>query len=157
MTEDVDIVSTRAAELAAELRRRLASRFHIALRIISEVGERGYRLCQIRKPKNRHLADLRGVPELPPARRVEGVLVVAPEELVAGKVVAFHARRSRPKSGSDWRDLAMLLLTFPELKRTSGPVADRLERRGAGPDVIRTWQEIVAQNILPENESGEFS
>jgi hypothetical protein len=29
---------------------------------------------------------------------------------------AFHQRRGKPKSGTDWRDIAMLLLAFPDLK-----------------------------------------
>src|SRR5437764_3055077 len=44
MTQDVDILSTRAAELAEELREYLGTQFHIAVRT-REIGEgRGYRL-----------------------------------------------------------------------------------------------------------------
>src|SRR5436853_2008433 len=47
MTQDVDVLSTRAAELAEELREHLSQRFHIAIRV-REIGEgRGYRLFQI--------------------------------------------------------------------------------------------------------------
>jgi hypothetical protein len=59
---------------------------------------------------------------VPPAQRIAQVLVVIPEELIALKVIAYHTRRGQPKSGTDWRDLAMLLLTFPELKHESGLV-----------------------------------
>ena len=76
MTQDVDIASTRAAELAEELRERLSVRFHIAVRV-REIGQgRGYRLYQIQKPKNRHLVDVRPVAALPPARRIGEVLVL---------------------------------------------------------------------------------
>jgi hypothetical protein len=40
-------------------------------------------------------------------------LVVSPPELIANKVIAFSSRRDKPKSGTDWRDVAMLLLQFP--------------------------------------------
>src|SRR5258708_23651428 len=83
MTEDVDVLSTRAKELLEELREYLAERFHIAVRT-REIGDgRGYRLYQVRKPENRHLVDLRPVSQMPPTRRVDGVLIVTPEELAA--------------------------------------------------------------------------
>jgi len=155
LTEDVDILSTRAAALAEDLREYLASRFHIAV-WVREVGDgKGFRIYQLRQPKNRHLVDLRPVSELPPTRRVEAVLVVAPPELIAGKVIAFHSRRGRPKSGSDWRDIAVLLLAFPELKREAGLVQDRLA--GAGPEVLATWTEIAGQEIVAENDEDEFA
>src|SRR5882672_7722351 len=47
MTQDIDLMSPRAAELAEELREYLNERFHIAVRI-REIGEgRGYRLYQV--------------------------------------------------------------------------------------------------------------
>jgi hypothetical protein len=157
LTEDVDILSTRAAALAEDLREYLASRFHIAVRI-REIGDaKGFRIYQLREPKNRHLVDLRPVSELPPTRRVEAVLVVAPHELIATKVIAFHSRQGQPKSFSDRRDLAVLLLSFPELKRESGPVRDRLLSAGAGPEVLATWREIAGQEIVAENDEDEFA
>jgi hypothetical protein len=156
MTQDVDILSARAAELAEELGEYLGRRFHIAVRT-REIGEgRGYRLFQIRKPKNRHLVDLRPVSELPPWRRIDGVQIVTPEELIATKVIAFRGRQGQPKSWSDRRDLASLLLTFPELKKESGPVAERLRLAGAGPEVFAAWTDLVAQEIVAEDEDGEF-
>ncbi|MBI4639695.1 MAG: nucleotidyl transferase AbiEii/AbiGii toxin family protein, partial [Candidatus Tectomicrobia bacterium] len=122
-----------------------------------QVGEgRGYRLYQIRKPGNRHLVAVRSVETLPLAQRIEQVLVVAPAELIASKVIAYHQRRGEPKSGTDWRDLAMLLLTFPELKRDSGPVVDRLQAAGANTAVLNVWKEIVAQEIRSSEEEDEF-
>src|SRR5712692_6577905 len=112
MTQDVDIASTRAPELAEELRVFLNKRFHIAVRVRSVREGLGYRIYQVRKPENRHLIDVRPVETLPPAQRVKKVLVVTPPELIAGKVAAYTQRRGKPKAGSDWRDLAMLLLTF---------------------------------------------
>src|ERR1044071_8268161 len=55
MTQDIDLLSTRAAEFVQELRDHLSERFHIAVRV-RQVGEgRGYRLFQVRKSGNRHL------------------------------------------------------------------------------------------------------
>jgi hypothetical protein len=88
---------------------------------------------------------------------VDAVLVVAPHELIAAKIIAFHSRQGQPKSFSDRRDLAVLLLAFPELKREAGPVRDRLLSAGVGPDVLATWKEIVGQEIIAENDEDEFA
>lgn len=157
MTQDVDVVSTRAAELAEELRSFLNQRFHIAVRVRNIREGVGYRVYQVRKPENRHLVDVRPVKTLPPAQRVEHVLVVTPPELIAGKVSAYVQRRGKPKAGTDWRDLAMLLLTFPELKSEEGPVAERLRAAEATEEEFAAWKELVAAEILPEDEDGEFA
>jgi len=156
MTQDIDLLSSRAKEFAQELREYLSQRFHIAVRV-RQVGEgRGYRVFQVRKSGSRHLVDVRSVETLPAARRIVRVLVIAPAELIASKVIAYHLRRGKPKSGTDWRDLAMLLLKFPELKRDPGPVTDRLHAAGADPGVLAVWQELVVQEIQPANEDDEF-
>jgi hypothetical protein len=157
MTQDVDLLSPRAAELAKELQDYLSKRFHIAVRMREVKKGKGYRLFQVRKSGNRHLVDLRSVKTLPSARRIQQVLVAAPAELIAGKVIAYYKRRGKPKSGTDWRDLAMLLLTFPELKNAKGPVAERLQDTGADyPAVLKVWKELVAQDIQPSDEDDEF-
>src|SRR3990172_10373744 len=115
MTQDVDILCTRAYELAEELLDYLNKRFHIAVRIRTVREGIGYRLYQDRKPKNRHLVDVRPVSALPPAQRVEEVLVLTPPELIAQKVLSIASRQKTPKGGLDLADLRRLLLTFPEL------------------------------------------
>jgi hypothetical protein len=157
MTQDVDIASTRAKELAEELRKFLNKRFHIAARVREAKEGVGFKVYQVRKPKNRHLIDVRVVDELPPFQRVRKVLVVTPPELIANKVKAFTERRTTPKAGTDWRDLAMLLLTFPELKQEEGPVAERLQLAGVSKDVFASWKEIVKQKIVPEGEDDKFN
>ena len=156
LTQDVDLASTRAAELVEELRTFLNQRFHIAVRSREIRGGIGYRIYQVRKPENRHLIDVRPVSVLPPAQRVKKVLVVTPPELIANKVAAYTHRRHKPKAGTDWRDLAILLLTFPELKKVEGPVAERLRAAEAGPDVMAAWKELVAQDIRAEEDDEEF-
>jgi hypothetical protein len=156
MTQDIDLLSTRAEDLARELRDSLSERFHIAVRV-RRVGEgRGFRLFQVRKEGNRHLVDIRPVDTLPPAERIAGVLVMAPANVIASKVLAYHHRRGQPKSGTDWRDLALLLLAFPALKRDPGPVTDLLNAAGAGPEVLAVWRDLVAQEIRPPQEDEEF-
>jgi hypothetical protein len=156
MTEDVDLISPRAAELSEELREYLSQRFHIAVRVREVAGGRGYRLYQAQKSGDRHLVDLRPVAQLPPARRIAQILVLTPEELIASKVISYRQRRGQPKSGTDWRDLALLLLTFPELKRDPGPVTERLRAAGASEEISASWREIVNTEIQPAAEEGEF-
>jgi len=156
MSQDIDLVSTRAADLAEELRHYLSDRFHIAVRVREIANGKGYRLFQIQKPRNRHLVDLRLVDSLPDAERIEDVLVTSPPELIAQKVISYHGRRGQPKAGTDWRDLAMLLLTFPELKQEEGAVSDALRSIGAKENVMETWRELVTQELIESEDDGEF-
>lgn len=156
MSQDIDLLSTRAAELAEELRTYLNERFHVAIRVREVAQGRGYRLYQVQKSGNRHLVDIRPLLMLPPARRIAQVLVASPEELIAQKVIAYDQRRGQPKSGTDWRDLAMLLLAFPELKHEAGPVADRLHAANATERSLELWRDLVKQPIRSEEEDDEF-
>jgi hypothetical protein len=156
LTQDVDIASTHAVELAEELRKYLNQKFHIAVRVRKVREGLGYRIYQVRKPENRHLIDIRPVETLPPHQKVRKILVVTPPELIAGKISAYTRRSGKPKAGTDWRDLANLLLTFPKLKQEEGPVAERLRAAGADESVMAAWKEIVAQEILPEDEDEKF-
>jgi hypothetical protein len=156
MSQDIDLISTRAVELAEELRAHLSEHFHIAVRVRVIGAGKGYRLFQIHKPRNRHLVDLRPAESLPRAERIEDVLVMSPPELIAHKVISYHARRGQPKAGTDWRDLAMLLLTFPELKKETGVVSDALKSAGVNDDVVQTWRELVAQELIEPEDDGEF-
>ena len=156
MSQDIDLLSTRADELAEEIRQYLSDRFRIAVRVRTIGAGKGYRLFQIQKPRNRHLVDVRNTKSLPHAERIEDVLVISPPELIAHKVISYHARRGQPKSGTDWRDLAMLLLTFPELKKETGAVNDALVSIGAKDEVMETWREMVAQGLVAPEDDGEF-
>jgi hypothetical protein len=156
MTQDVDIASTRAEELAEELRQYLNKRFHIAVRVRTVREGIGYRIHQVRKPENRHLIDVRPVAELPPGQRVRKVLVVAPPELIANKMVSMVSRQHKPKGLIDRADLYRLLLAFPDLKTEEGPVADRLRAAAADEGVMAAWRELVAQPIEPEDEDAGY-
>lgn len=156
MSQAIDLISTRAVEVAEELRAHLSEHFHIAVRVRVIGASKGYRLFQIHKPRNRHLVDLRSAESLPKAERIEDILVMSPPELIAHKVISYHARRGQPKAGTDWRDLAMLLLTFPELKREEGAVSEALKSMGATEDAMNTWSELVAQEIVEPEDDDEF-
>ena len=156
MSQDIDLISTRATELAEELREYLSERFHIAVRVRVIRAGKGYRLFQIQKARNRHLVDLRAAESLPHAERIEDVLVMSPPELIAHKVISYHARHGQPKAGTDWRDLAMLLLTFPELKQNQGAVSEALKSIGATANVMKAWRELVAQKLIEPEDEGEF-
>jgi hypothetical protein len=156
MSQDIDLISTRAVELAEELRAHLSEHFHIAVRVRVIGAGKGYRLFQIHKPRNRHLVDLRPAEYLPRAERIEDVLVMSQPELIAHKVISYHARRGQPKAGTDWRDLAMLLLTFPELKKEQGAVSESLRSMKAGEEVMKAWSELVEQEIVEPNDDDEF-
>lgn len=156
MTQDIDILSPGAAEIAQVLRDYLGDRFHIAVRV-RKVGQgRGYRLYQVRKSGNRHLADIRQIESLPQIQQISGVPVIAPADLIASKVISYHQRRGKPKSGTDWRDLAMLFLAFPKLKSETGPVYHCLQAANVGPEIFDLWRELVAQEIEPEEDDDEF-
>lgn len=156
MTEDVDVVTTNASELCASLQQRLNSQFHIAVRVRDVREGIGFRIYQLAKPKNRHLVDVRPVDELPPTQRIDGILVVTPVEVVAGKVLSCVRRRGKPKSFTDRRDLAQMLLKFPELKVFEGAVKQRLETYEADDEVLAFWREVVNEEIVPEEDDDEF-
>jgi hypothetical protein len=156
MTQDVDILSPRAHALAQNLRDHLHGELAIAVRIREVKDGLGYRIYQIAKPKNRHLVDVRQVDTLPPTERIERVLVLAPADLVATKVIAYATRRGKPKAFLDRRDLAVLLLAFPELREEEGEVATRLKEAQADASLLAVWHELLAEEIVPPEEDDDF-
>lgn len=156
MSQDIDLQSTRAAELSEELRAYLAERFHIAMRVRSVADGQGFRLYQVREGGNRHLIYIRSVDALPPGKEFQGIMIASPEELIAGKAIACHRRRNQPKSGTDWRDLLMLLLAFPDLKQQVGAVSRRLAELGAEAQVLELWNRAVSQEMTEDDDEGEF-
>lgn len=155
-TQDVDVMSVRASELAEEIRRFLNQRFHIAARVRDVRQGLGYRVYQLQKPENRHLVDVRPVAAFPPTQHVQGVRVIAPPELIANKVVAYCGRKGKPKAFTDRRDIAVLLLAFPDLKQVKGPVRERLEASRADDVSLAVWEEIVGEPLEAEEDWEEF-
>jgi len=156
MTQDIDLMSTRPAELVRELCESLGNRFHIAVRV-RVVGEgRGYRVFQIQKSGNRHLVDVRPVTALPTSQRIEDILVISPPELIARKVVSYYSRRGKPKAFSDMRDLTMLLLAFPALKNELGAVGEALQSLNVREEIMKAWRDLVAAEISQSNDEDKF-
>ncbi len=143
MTQDIDLLSTDAKNLAEELKSFLSEKFHIAVRI-REIGDKGLRIYQVRKEGNRHLIDVRTVEEFPDTEIIEEIQILSPLELIVSKVISFQSRYGKPKSWTDRRDLAVLLLQFPELKKK---VTENLQRKNVGKAVLETWAEIAHQDF----------
>jgi hypothetical protein len=152
MTQDVGVMSTDAEGLAEALRARLSNALRIAIRVRIVAPAVAYRVYQVRKPKNRHLVDVRQVKTLPAFRVIEGVRVVSPEELTAMKIVSMAARRGRPKELSDRLDVRRLLLALPDLKRDAGAVSDRLRSIGASTEALALWREIVREPVVADED-----
>ena len=155
-TQDVDLMSTRAADLAEELREHLSALFHIAVRVREVKDGLGYRIFQLQKTGNRHLVDVRAVSSFPPHQCLDDVQVLTPVELIASKVISHHQRRGKSKSWTDRRDLVVLFHAFPELKCDPGPVTDCLNAAQADPNILAVWRELVSQEILPEGDEDDF-
>jgi hypothetical protein len=153
MTQDVDLLSTNAKNVAEELRALLSGKFHIAVRI-REIGEKGLRIYQVRKEGNRHLIDIRPVTELPEMQKIEDIQVLSPLELIVSKIISFQSRYGKPKSWTDRRDLAVLLLRFPELKEK---VSETLQAKNVGEEILETWAEIERQDFQVEDEDGDLN
>lgn len=152
MTQDVDLLSLQAKEFAQELCEHLRETFHIAVRV-REIKEKGFRIYQVRKEGNRHLVDVRQIENLPETETIENIRVLSPLELITSKVISYHSRRGKPKSGTDWRDLAVLLLRFPELKKK---VFENLQAKNAGEEILKTWAEIESQDFQIEDEDEDL-
>ena len=113
-------------------------------------------MYQLSEPKNRHLVEVRQVSSLPPTQRIEDVLVLTPPELIAAKVLSMVSRPETPKGLQDEVDLRRLLLAFPELKSSRGSVRARLDAAGAFPEAVSAWDELAAQEILPEDDDAGY-
>lgn len=155
MTQDVDVLSVDSISFTAEIRRFLRGIFRIAVRL-SVRGRLGFRIYQPRKRAKRNLVEVYAVKKLPPFQRIRRVQVIAPADLIANKIMDMLMRQNTPKYGLHRADLYRLLLTFPELKTAEGSVASRLRAAGASEEVFAAWQELVAQEILPEDEDEKF-
>jgi hypothetical protein len=156
MTQDVDILSPRAEELAEELCAFLNQRFQIAVRVRTVAAGLGLRLYQVRKPKNRHLVDIRSIDNFPPHQVVDDVQVISPPDLICQKVMSMVNRTKSAKGPTDLADIRRLLLAFPELKAPEGPVADRLRQSGSSATVLEAWREIAIQEIIAENDDDGY-
>ncbi|MBI4617808.1 MAG: nucleotidyl transferase AbiEii/AbiGii toxin family protein [Planctomycetes bacterium] len=156
LTQDVDILSPRAEALAEEVRDYLGTKFQIAVRVREVKEGLGYRVYQMRKPKNRHLVDVRSVEHVPPSQPIEEVQVLVPVELVCWKLASMVSRLRTPKGASDLADIRRLLLAFPNLKEVGGEVSKRLLEVDAPATTLEAWRDLALQEIEPEDADQGF-
>lgn len=153
MTQDVDVLTDRPAELAQALTEYLHDRFGIAVRSRRLGSSHAYRIYQVRAEGNRHLAGVRqAVLPLDEATARDGIRYVAIDVLVAMKVIALMRRRFAPKGGTDLADVRRLLLARPELRAEVGPVSRALELLGAGGEALALWRDLVGEPIVTDEE-----
>lgn len=157
MTDDVDVLTPCPQFIADEIRAHLEREFRIDVRVCG-LGGRGidFRVYQQREPRDRRFVDVRHAAPLPEAQRVGGVLVLRPAEVFARKLVARASRRGAPRSGTDLRDLAVLILRFPEFKTDDREIVAALRALGATPAVHQDLAEFLSQDIRAEKEHEKF-
>ena len=83
---------------------------------------------------------------------LRGMLILAPADLIASKIISYYQRRGKPKAGTDWRDLGLLSLAFPNLKAETGVVTQLLQAAKVEQAVLDLWFDFVAQEIEPEDD-----
>lgn len=156
MTQDIDVLTIHAKQVAEDIVEHLREKFHIAVRIRSIAEEKAYTVYRTMKSQKIKLVDVRQVDTLPAFHRRMGIPVVSPAQLIAGKVMAYVARQGRPKSLLDRRDIAVLLLKFPRLKALSGHVQKELERLGANQKTLDAWCEIVQSDAYQDDRDDGY-
>jgi len=130
----------------------LSETFHIAVRV-REIKEKGFRVYQVRKEANRHLVDVRQIEKFPETETIENIQILSPLELITSKIISFQSRYGKPKSWTDRRDLAVLLLRFPELKEK---VLANLQEKNVGEAILETWAEIESQGFEFEDDDEDL-
>ena len=154
MTQDVDVLTDRPAELAEELKEHLHNHFGIAVRSLRLGSGRAFRIYQVRAEGNRHFADLRQtVLPLDEVTERDGIRYVPVDILVAMKVIALSQRRFSPKGATDLADLRRLLLTRPELRSEVGAVSRALALLDAGTEALAQWRDLLAEPIVSDEEA----
>jgi hypothetical protein len=157
ITQDFDLMSVFAEELAQELCKHLSQLFYTTIRMRKVKKGQGYLIYQVQNLGNRYLVDITKVMELPEAQRIKQVLIIGLEELVASKWISYYQWRGQPESWTDWQDVEMILLAFPELKHESSRVLNCLISAGATKKILELWGEVMGIKIeLEEDEDYYF-
>ena len=73
--------------------------------------------------------------------------------MIVSKIISFQSRYGKPKSWTDRRDLAVLLLRFPELKEKVSVI---LKEKNVDDAVLETWAEIERENFQFEDEDEDL-
>ena len=99
------------------------------------------------------MINIRYVSEFPELEIIRNIQVLSPLELIVSKIISFQSRYGKPKSWTDRRDLAVLLLRFPELKEKISVV---LKAKNVGEKVLEIWTEIASQDFQFEDEDEDL-
>jgi hypothetical protein len=156
MTQDVDLFSAHPREVADALAQAVGDQLHIALRVREVSPGKGFRVYQVRREGNRHLADVRLAEfSLDDSIERDGIRFVSLPTVVALKLRALAKRRLAPKGATDLADLRRLLIAHPELRMKTGAVADAISRTRGGEDASRAWHELLEQPIITDEDVDE--
>jgi hypothetical protein len=156
MTQDVDLLSSQPREVAQALAQAIGDHFHIAARVREVHPGKGFRVYQVRREGNRHLADVRLAEfSLDDSVEHDGIRFVSLSIVVALKLRALAKRRLAPKGATDLADLRRLLIAHPELRTKTGPVSDAILRTGGGEDASRAWHELLEQPVITDEDVDE--
>jgi hypothetical protein len=119
---------------------------------VREIAGKDFRVYQTRKEGNRHLVDIRIQQPMPETNVIENVRVLTPAELIVSKVLSYDSRRGKPKSGTDWRDAAVLLRQSPQYKVADGEISQRLLDKDASATAMKSWQQLVEQDLTEDED-----
>jgi hypothetical protein len=156
MTQDVDLLSADPRGVASALAQTLGEQLHLAICVREVRPGEGFRVYQLRRDDNRHLADVR-LAEFSLDDSVErnGVKFVSLPAVVALKLQALTKRRLAPKGATDLADLRRLLIAHPELRTKAGSVVDAITRTGGSEDALRAWLELLEQPVVTDEDVDE--
>ncbi len=82
--------------------------------------------------------------------------MISPPGLIGQKVMSMVKHGDLVKGLSEVTDIRRLLYTFLKLKTVEGPVAEFLRAANAAEPVFNAWREIVAEEIVPENDDDGY-
>ncbi|HVT44879.1 MAG TPA: nucleotidyl transferase AbiEii/AbiGii toxin family protein [Thermoanaerobaculia bacterium] len=155
MSEDVDLLASDPAAAAEALAGRLGEELHVATRVREIRAGVAYRVFQVRKEGDRHLADVRLRMPLGETTVRDGIRYVSLVDLVAMKVLALSARGSAPKGATDLADLRRLLLSHPEIRSSEAGVTDTIRRFGGSVHAVEAWAELLAAPLVSDEDADE--
>ncbi len=155
MTQDVDLLAQHPEEVATALADWLNGRLHIATRVREIHPATAYRVDQARREGNRQLADVRLQDVKVGTIDSDGIRYVSLVDLAALKARSLSRRRQTPKGATDLADLRRLLLTHPDLRNEQAGVRGAILRIGGGPEVLATWDELLREPLISDEEADE--
>lgn len=150
--EDVDVLARDTKAVAQQLADYIEARLPMELEVTHAVKRDALIVRQANRDRGRRFVHVHEVAEFPAYRVIQGVRVLEPAITVAHKMLTLARRWSSATAGIDRRDVAYMLLAFPEFKNMEGPVSDAFAELEASPKTMELWKEIVEAPLLPEDD-----